>query len=147
MNRFTLKAGALAAACMAGAALVISACAPMPSSPPGSTTTTTTVVQSIETSVSSVSVSEGSTGSFGVRLAAAPVASVSVSVSSGDSGSVGVSPSSLTFTPANWNVSQTVVVSGFQDADTADEVVTVSVTSPGIPTGFVSVLVTDDDVL
>ena len=100
-------------------------------------------------SPSSLTVVEGSTGSFTVKLATRPTAGVSVSVSSGDTGAVAVLPASLSFSTSNWNTAKTVTVSGVHDNDTVDERVTVSLRGSGGgytgETGSVSVRVTDDD--
>lgn len=77
-----------------------------------------TVTPAIVTTAGSVPVMQGFTGGFGVALSAAPTANVTVAVarSSGTTGlSVATGSASLTFTPANWNVAQTVTLS----ADTA----------------------------
>ena len=71
-------------------------------------------------------VNEDGTGTFTVKLATLPTASVTVSVSSGDTDAATVSASSLVFTTSNWNGAKTVTVSGVDDDDATDETVTVS---------------------
>lgn len=100
----------------------------------------------IETSVGLVNLTENGTGNFGVRLSSQPGANVTVNVASADTGSVSVSPSSLTFTPANYATYQTVTVGGVNDVDTINEFVTVTVSSTGLSSKTVNVVVTDDDV-
>jgi len=56
------------------------------------------------------------TATFTVALKTKPTASVSVTVGSGDTTEGTVSPTSLTFTPTNWNTAQTVTVTGVDDA-------------------------------
>ena len=56
---------------------------------------------------------------FSVRLPKQPTAEVVVNVTVGNPGEVNVDKSVLRFTPANWNVPQTVVVNGIAD-NTAD---------------------------
>ena len=58
---------------------------------------------------SSVSVDEGGTGSYRVKLSAEPTAGVTVSVTSSGSAAT-VSPSSLSFTTSNWDTWKTVRV-------------------------------------
>ncbi len=58
----------------------------------------------------------GGTAGFNVRLTSQPTANVSISLSSSDTTEGTVSTSSLTFTPANWNVFQFVTVTGVDDA-------------------------------
>ncbi|MFM7116916.1 MAG: hypothetical protein ACKO0N_09805, partial [Planctomycetota bacterium] len=53
---------------------------------------------------------------FTVRLNSEPTANVTVGISSSDTTEGTVSASSLLFTPANWNVDQTVTVTGVDDA-------------------------------
>jgi subtilisin family serine protease len=52
---------------------------------------------------------------FTVRLNSEPTANVTVGISSSDTTEGTVSASSLLFTPANWNVDQTVTVTGVDD--------------------------------
>ena len=96
----------------------------------------------------------GAAGSFTVALAVPPKSGdVTVSVTSGDTDAATVSPASLTFTTGingNWNTAQTVTVTPVDDADGADEKVTVSLTASGAAeyasvTGSVSVEVDDDE--
>ena len=62
---------------------------------------------------SSLSVPEGETADYTVRLATQPVdatATVTVTISSGDDTVATAAPATLTFTAANWNTPQTVTV-------------------------------------
>ncbi|QDT12876.1 lamin tail domain-containing protein [Planctomycetes bacterium K23_9] len=70
------------------------------------------VTQSGGTSIVSES---GLVDTMSVVLSSQPTATVTVAVISADPEEVAASPSQLTFTPNNWNVSQTVTVSGFDD--------------------------------
>ena len=96
---------------------------------------------------SAVTVTEGGTATFAVRLASAslPGRVTIVAVSSGNTGAATVTPPSLTFTPMTWNTAQTVTVTGVQDTDTSDEEVTITLSGDGVGTGTVTVDVTDDD--
>ncbi len=58
---------------------------------------------------------DGGTASFSVVLSLAPTADVTVNISSSDTTEGTVSAASLTFTIANWNVAQTVIVTGVSD--------------------------------
>jgi hypothetical protein len=77
-----------------------------------------------------LSIEEGGNGTFQVRLAYKPDANVTVSVArtSGDN-TISSSVASLTFTPTNWNILQTVIVSAPSDSNQSDSsaVFTVSV--------------------
>ena len=63
-----------------------------------------------------VTTESGGTAAFSVVLDTQPLADVVITLSSGDATEGAVAPLSLTFTNANWNVSQTVTVTGVADA-------------------------------
>ncbi|MXZ06213.1 MAG: hypothetical protein F4Y75_01660, partial [Acidimicrobiia bacterium] len=102
-------------------------------------------------STSSVTVSEGSTTSYMVRLGSQPSDTVTVTISGADD--VSVSPSSLTFNATGntdlWNINQTVTVTAGQDPDSVNDTVTISHSASGggygSVTGSVTVTVEDDD--
>ncbi len=102
---------------------------------------------SLYTSVNLINLIEGANSTFGVKLTAQPSADTTVLIGSPDTGAVTVLPTSINFTPANWNTLQTVTVSGVNDVDVADENVTLTVTSSGLVSSNINVHVTDDDVL
>ena len=100
----------------------------------------------------SLSVEEGGApAEFHVRLTVAPSFIVAVTVVSDDPAAAGISPTSLTFTPTDFDISQTVIVTGTDDGDISDESVAVALTSSSIDdayhglTASVAVTVTDDD--
>ena len=97
----------------------------------------------------------GGTAMFTVMLNSQPSADVSIALSSSDTSEGTVAPASLTFTSANWNIAQTVTVSGVDDAEVdgnvAYSIVTAAATSAdanysGIDPANVSVTNTDNDV-
>ncbi len=107
-------------------------------------------------SATSLTVGEGSTGSYTVRLATLPTGSVTVAVASDnadvtfDTNSVMAgSQSTLSFTTTTWNAAQTVTVSAGQDVDMTNDTATLSHGATGggygSVTGDVAVTVTDDD--
>lgn len=101
-------------------------------------------------SVTELTLAEGGApGSYTVHLTDAPSRNLEVRISS-DNDDVKVSPNTLTFTPANWNSPETVMVSAVDDADSDAETATLSHTLIGyqvpIEGGTVTVNVTDDDV-
>ncbi|MCY4574948.1 MAG: hypothetical protein OXF01_19415, partial [Gemmatimonadetes bacterium] len=59
-----------------------------------------------------LTINKRATGSYTVVLTARPTAEVTVSVSSGDPNVATVDPSSLTFSPSNWDTARPVTVSG-----------------------------------
>ena len=73
----------------------------------------------VESNGSTMVTEAATTDTFTVALGALPTSDVVVSVTSSDTGEATVSPAQLTFTSANWSTTQTVTVTGVDDA-TAD---------------------------
>ncbi|GAB5405833.1 MAG: hypothetical protein Aurels2KO_40640 [Aureliella sp.] len=71
---------------------------------------TVTPLGGLETSES------GGSDQFSVVLDVAPTADVTIDLTSSDTGEASLSPSTLTFTPANWNLPQVVTVTGVDDS-------------------------------
>ena len=67
-------------------------------------------------------------------LNAQPTADVTIALSSSDTTEGTVAPASLTFTTANWNVAQTVTVTGVDDALDDGDVAYTIVTAPATST-------------
>ncbi len=65
--------------------------------------------------ISGATTEAGGTATFTVKLAAQPTADVTMGLSSSDTGEGTVSPSTLTFTSANWNTNQLVTITGVND--------------------------------
>src|SRR2546429_2332826 len=57
----------------------------------------------------------GGTATFTMALTSQPTANVTIGLSSSDLTEGTVAPASLTFTPGNWNTTQTVTVTGTDD--------------------------------
>lgn len=72
--------------------------------------------QKILTNIANLSVPEGGTAAFQVKLGYQPTANLTVAVARAGDVSVTVAPS-LTFTPTNWNTYQTVTLTAAEDAD------------------------------
>jgi len=95
----------------------------------------------------------GGTASFTVKLASQPSANVSLTVSTSDATEGAPSPSSLTFTAANWNSPQTVTVTGADDnLDDGDVSYNITGTASSSDNGYnsmnmsnVSTINSDDD--
>src|SRR5262249_61950982 len=62
-----------------------------------------------------VTTEAGGTATFGVVLTSQPTADVTVTLSSSNPAEGTASVASLTFTPADWNVAQSVTVTGVDD--------------------------------
>ena len=74
----------------------------------------------------------GSSTTFEVVLDLAPTADVTIALNSSDLSEGTVSPSSLTFTPTNWHVPQTVTVAGVDDVGPDGDVAYAIVTAPAV---------------
>ncbi len=94
----------------------------------------------------------GATDTISVVLNEAPTANVTLTIASPD-GEISSSPTTVTFTPSNWNVAQTVTISAVEDGvfdrnqDTSFTVSVSSSTDPnyssGVPAASVPVSVID----
>ncbi|MYG27297.1 MAG: hypothetical protein F4213_14945, partial [Boseongicola sp. SB0677_bin_26] len=73
-----------------------------------------------------VTVPEGGSGSYTVRLLKRPGHSVTVAVSVAGDTDITVDPASLSFTPSNWSSAQTVTVRAAADTDAVNGTATVS---------------------
>ena len=93
--------------------------------PTGSTTTYyITITRSIIPTLSIVdgdatTDEDGDTAQIAAVLPQAPSADVTLNFSVGDTTEGSISPSSLTFTPSNWNTPQTITVTGIDDTEGA----------------------------
>ena len=102
------------------------------------------------TSTSSLTVDEGSSTTYTVRLATQPTATVTVSVSwlQGDA-DLSATPAALSFTTGDWNTTQTVTVRAAEDNDLANGRATFWHSASGGGYGGVTATVTateqDDD--
>ena len=87
-------------------------------------------------STSTLSVQEGGSATYTARLRTQPVGgNVTVTIT-GAGGGIAASPTSLTFTGANWNTPQQVRVSAARDGDSMDETATLTHTPSGAGTDY-----------
>ena len=102
-----------------------------------------------ETTTNAVTVPEGGSAGFQVRLNAQPLSTVSATVSrvSGDGDITVSSGTSLTFTTSNWSTYQPVTLTAAEDADVVNGVATIRVSASGIPDEDVTATESDDDTL
>ena len=106
--------------------------------------------RSLTVSTGSLTIMEGKTGTYTVKLDSRPTGTVTVMVR-GASGDVTVDPSRLVFTTGTWNTPQEVEVTAGQDADAEpDSVVTLTHAASGggfdgVTGGTVTVTITEDD--
>lgn len=103
--------------------------------------------QSLIVTPAAVTVPEGATATYGVKLATAPAANVTVAsaAGSGDSDLTVASGGSLTFTPANWNTAQNVTLAAAEDGDTTGGTRTFTVSSTGLTSRTVTATEADND--
>ncbi|MEO3808166.1 glycoside hydrolase family 6 protein [Sphaerisporangium sp. B11E5] len=104
--------------------------------------------QSLVVSSTAVTVPEGATGTYTVRLATAPSGSVTVTntAGSGDTNITVSSGASLTFTTSNWQTPQTVTLAAAQDTDQTNGTRPITVASSGLTSVTVTATESDDDV-
>jgi gliding motility-associated-like protein len=76
----------------------------------------------------------GGTAQFTIRLNTRPTANVTITLNSSNPAEGTVSPTSLTFTPANWNTPQTVTITGVDDDVDDDNVAYTIITNPASST-------------
>ena len=99
----------------------------------------------------SLTVEQDGTGEYTIVLTGEPTADVTIMITAGTG--VTTNPSSLAFTPQNWNTVQTVTVTGLENADAQYSTVTITHTvAPGsapeymhVTIGDVTVTVEDKD--
>lgn len=103
-------------------------------------------MQDILLAPTALSINEGTADTFTVRLAYEPTGTVAVTVAP-DNADLMVAPTSITFSPSDYDQPRTVTVTAQQDPDTANETHHVLVSSSGLSTRSVDVAVADDDAL
>ncbi|MFC6557839.1 glycoside hydrolase family 48 protein, partial [Nonomuraea cavernae] len=115
--------------------------------PTTSFTVTGSTQQALVVAPTALTVPEGSSAPFSVRLAAQPTANVTVTstAGSGDTNLTITSGASLTFTTANWNTPQNVTVAAAQDSDTTNGTRPITVASTGLTSVTVTATEADDD--
>jgi hypothetical protein len=82
----------------------------------GTITNDDTAGVTVNPTIGLVTTEAGGTATFTIVLTSEPTANVTITLASTDTSEGTVSPTSVTFTPANWNVAQTVTVTGVDDA-------------------------------
>jgi hypothetical protein len=83
-------------------------------------------VRGVTVTPTALTIREGSSSSYMVGLDTEPTADVTVAVQVPEGAEISVTPTALTFTTANWNAKQLVVVTAAQDDDTvADDPLTI----------------------
>ena len=100
---------------------------------------------SITLSTSTLSLNEGGSSSFTVRLAQQPSSNKTVTLSVNNS-DIRLDKTQLTFTTSNWNVAQTVNVTVAEDdSDYNNESCIISLSGSGLNSAVVNITITDND--
>ena len=114
----------------------------------------TVTIGSVAVSETTLTVAEGSSATYTVRLNTQPASNVVISVTKTGSTDVTASPATLTFTTSNWSTAKTVTVRAAQDADAANDTAAIAHAVvaaqsaneyDAVTIGSVAVTVTDDD--
>nr|WP_321405449.1 Ig-like domain-containing protein [uncultured Carboxylicivirga sp.] len=92
-------------------------------------------------SANPIAIDEGAQGNFTVVLTAQPINPVIINLTNNNTGLIAVDPtSSITFNSTNWNIAQTITVTGLQDDDATDEVATITLSvSSGSDNSFINI--------
>ncbi|MGP3958263.1 glycoside hydrolase family 6 protein [Nonomuraea sp. 3N208] len=103
--------------------------------------------QSIIVTPTAVTVPEGSTATYTVKLATQPSSNVTVTstAGTGDTDITVSSGASLTFSPTTWNTAQTVTLAAAQDTDNTNGSRPITVASTGLTSRTVTATEADDD--
>ena len=102
---------------------------------------------SVVASTDTVSVPEGGTASFTIRLSQQPSASVTVTVArtAGDTDITVQGSATRTFTTANWNTPQTVTLAAAEDTDSTNGNATITASASGHTSAVVTAVEADND--
>ncbi len=106
-------------------------------------TTAAAATPGVIVSTTSLTVEEGSSNTYTVKLSTAPSANVTVTVG-GESGEVTVTGSPLTFTPGNFGTAQTITVRAAADDDRNDDTATLTHAASSTDTDYGASLEIDD---
>ena len=106
----------------------------------------------VSVSEASLTIAEGSSGTYTIVLDSQPTANVTVTINDPSNTDVTAEPASLTFSSTDWNSPKTVTVNAAQDADADDETATVTHAVTSTDSSYISatansvaVSVTDND--
>jgi hypothetical protein len=104
-------------------------------------------VQALLVTPNMLTITQGKTGMFTVRPAFAPSGNMTVNVTSANTAAATVSPSTLSFTAANYKMAQPVTVTGSPTlSGTQDASVNITLDSQGLPSTPVAVTVVNTNV-
>ena len=111
----------------------------LPPTPP------TAIYGNIVLSKTSTTIVEGATDTFTVKLDKAPTYNQTVTLTKNNN-DVTLNPTSLTFTPQNYNTTQTVTINVAEDnEDYSNENCTITLSSPNVSNKTIEITITDND--
>ena len=110
----------------------------------GDHSSSTTTYGNIVLSKSSVTIVEGGSDTFTIKLDKLPSQNQQVSLSV-DNSSVILSKTIFEFTPSNFNVEQSVTITISEDDNYANEIATLTATSSNVPSKTLTINITDND--
>ena len=105
---------------------------------------TPNVYGDIVLSKTSITIDEGASSTFTVKLDKAPTNSQTVNISSNNS-DVTLSASVLTFNSSNYSAPQTVTINVAEDSDATNDNCTLTLSSNNVPSKTIAVTITDND--
>ncbi len=88
---------------------------------------------------------EGDSGTLRINTGARVLTAMTFTFTSADPTRVRLTPGTVTFTSTSWPTPETVLVETLEDADTAENTVDFTISTPGLITYPVRVVVTDND--
>lgn len=101
----------------------------------------------VSSTTAGINLTESATTSFAISLNSAPNSDVTMTATSNNTNIATVLPTSLNFTPSNWNSAQNITLTAVEDDNIENEDTTITVVSPGLPTLTLTVHITDNDSL
>ena len=101
----------------------------------------TTVGPGVTVSASKLTVSEGRSATYTVKLKTQPTAAVTVTPTAMGDSDLTFAPAALTFTTANWRTAQRVTVSAAEDGDAADGQTTIEHAAVSTDSGYSGITV------
>ena len=111
------------------------------------TPTGTGAAPAISVSGTPNTIREGNSANIGIKLTGVVTSNFTVNISTSRSKAINPASTSLTFTPQNFTVDQSVTLNALQDDNIVSELVTITISGAGLPTVSFTVTATDDDTM
>jgi hypothetical protein len=111
------------------------------------TPTGTGAAPAISVSGTPNTIREGNSANIGIKLTGVVTSNFTVNIASSRTSAINPASTSLTFTPQNFTVDQSVTLNALQDDNIVSELVTITISGAGLPTVSFTVTATDDDTM